>query len=60
MANFEVGREEEERGVLSCFEGMGTYVFHTYINSWLLTTRKQENKKSKNNKMSYNAHLFCS
>ena len=42
MANFEVGREEEGRGVLSCFEGMGTYVFHTYINSWLLTTRNQE------------------
>ena len=33
MANFEFGREEEERRVLSCFEGMGTYVFHTYISS---------------------------
>ena len=48
MANFEVGIEEEERGVLSCFEGMGTYVFHTYINSWLLTTRKQEKSEQQN------------
>lgn len=40
MVNFEVGREEEERGVLFCFEGMGIYVFYIYVSLWLFIIRK--------------------